>query len=107
MRSFIQHREALLVNCDLVRHRRSRWEAAETIRGVIQLQAAMSTRLLGYASEAVVRSMASAEWDELFGNVMTVMVESSAIVSRKPLKNSNGGEAGHDTWKSVAVTNQC
>jgi hypothetical protein len=51
--------------------------------------------------------MASAEWDELFGNAMTVMVESSAIVSRKPLKNSNGGEAGHDTWKSVAVTNQC
>jgi hypothetical protein len=26
MRSFIQNREALLVNCDLLRHRRSRWE---------------------------------------------------------------------------------
>jgi hypothetical protein len=38
--------------------------------------------------------MASVEWDELFGNAMIVMVESSAIVSRKPLKNSNGGEAG-------------
>ncbi len=50
--------------------------------------------------------MALAEWDELFGNTMTVMVESSAIVSRKPLKNSSGGEAGHDTWKSVSLMNQ-
>jgi hypothetical protein len=44
-----------------------------------------------------VQSMASAEWDELFRNTMTVMAESCAIVLRKPLKNSNSGEAGHDT----------
>ena len=106
MRSFIQHREALLVNYDLVRHRRSRWEAAETIRGVIQPQAAMSARLLGYASEAVVLQ-AYGRWLQQSGMnyseiAMTLIVASSAIMLRKPLKNSNGVEAGHDTEKRFA-----